>query len=46
VPELLFKSLGTPDNVIDFPGMRARVVELDGEWRLSRLVIETTRAST
>jgi class 3 adenylate cyclase len=37
VPELTFKSLGTPDNVIEFPNMRARVVEL-GDLTVGELV--------
>jgi class 3 adenylate cyclase len=37
VPELTFKSLGTPDNVVEFPNMRARVVEL-GDLTVGELV--------
>jgi class 3 adenylate cyclase len=37
VPELTFKSLGEPDSVIEFPNMRARVVEL-GDLTVGELV--------
>lgn len=39
MPELVSKSLGTPDNVIEFPGMKARVVEL-GDLTVGELVSE------
>jgi len=37
MPDALFKSLGTPDDVIEFPGMKARIVEL-GDLTVGELV--------
>ena len=39
MPDALFKSLGTPDDVIEFPGMKARIVEL-GDLTVGELVSE------
>jgi class 3 adenylate cyclase len=39
VPDLLSKSLESPDNVVEFPGMRARIVEL-GDLTVGELVSE------
>ena len=37
MPDALYKSLGTPDDVIEFPGMKARIVEL-GDLTVGELV--------
>jgi len=39
MPDALYKSLGTPDDVIEFPGMKARIVEL-GDLTVGELVSE------
>jgi class 3 adenylate cyclase len=39
MPDLLSKSLESPDNVVEFPGMRARIVEL-GDLTVGELVSE------